>query len=39
MKILFVCAGNSARSQMADAWAHRYVKGRVEAASAWVDPK
>jgi len=39
MKILFLCTGNSCRSQMAEGWA-RHLKGdRVEPASAGVDPK
>lgn len=37
-KILFMCTGNSCRSQMAEAWT-RILKGdRVEAYSAGVDP-
>ena len=39
MKVLFVCTGNSARSQMAEAFARRYGAGKVEAASAGIDPK
>jgi arsenate reductase len=39
MKILFLCTGNSCRSQMAEGWA-RHLKGdRIEPASAGVDPK
>lgn len=38
-KILFLCTGNSCRSQMAEGWA-RHLKGDViEAHSAGVDPK
>ena len=38
MKILFLCTGNSCRSQMAEGWA-RYLKGDViEAYSAGVWP-
>jgi arsenate reductase len=39
VRVLFVCTGNSARSQMAEAWARHYGQGRVEAVSAGVDPK
>jgi arsenate reductase len=39
VKILFLCTGNSCRSQMAEAWA-RHLKGdRIEPASAGVEPK
>ena len=38
LKILFLCTGNSCRSQMAEGWA-RYLKGDViEAYSAGTDP-
>lgn len=33
-KILFVCVGNTCRSQMAEGFARRYGAGRVEAKSA-----
>ena len=39
MKVLFVCTGNSARSQMAEGFAHHYGGGRLEVSSAGVDPK
>lgn len=39
MKVLFVCTGNSARSQMAEGFAHHYGEGRLEVSSAGVDPK
>jgi len=37
--VLFVCTGNSARSQMAEAFARYYGKGRIEASSCGIDPK
>jgi arsenate reductase len=39
LKILFLCAGNSCRSQMAEGWA-RHLKGdAIEAYSAGTEPK
>ena len=39
MKILFLCTGNSCRSQMAEGWT-RHLKGdRIDPFSAGVDPK
>jgi arsenate reductase len=39
IKILFLCTGNSCRSQMAEGWA-RHLKGEeIEAYSAGVNPK
>ncbi len=38
LKILFVCTGNSARSQMAEGFARHLGQGRVEAYSAGVEP-
>jgi len=38
VKILFVCIGNACRSQMAEAWANHYGKGRVQAHSAGSHP-
>ena len=37
-KVLFVCTGNSARSQMAEGFARHYGQGRVEAHSAGMEP-
>ncbi len=39
LKILFLCTGNSCRSQMAEGWA-RHLKGDlIEAYSAGIEPK
>ena len=38
LKILFLCTGNSCRSQMAEAWARHLHAGRIEAYSAGVAP-
>lgn len=38
-RVLFVCTGNSARSQMAEGFARAYGKGKVEAFSAGMEPK
>ena len=38
LHLLFVCTGNSARSQMAEGFARSYGSGRVEAASAGTRP-
>jgi arsenate reductase len=38
VKVLFVCTGNSARSQMAEGFARHYGHGRVEAYSAGIEP-
>lgn len=39
VKILFLCTGNSCRSQMAEGWARHLKGGRIEPASAGVAPK
>ena len=39
VRVLFVCTGNSARSQMAHAWARHLGAGWLEADSAGVAPK
>jgi len=38
-RILFLCTGNSCRSQMAEGWARSLKSGAVEAYSAGVAPK
>jgi arsenate reductase len=38
IKVLFVCTGNSARSQMAEGFARHHAAGRVEAHSAGTEP-
>jgi protein-tyrosine-phosphatase len=37
-KVLFVCVENAGRSQMAEAFAKHYGKGKIEAASAGTMP-
>jgi arsenate reductase (thioredoxin) len=38
LKILFLCTGNSCRSQMAEGWARALKDNEIEAYSAGVDP-
>jgi protein-tyrosine-phosphatase len=38
LKFLFVCVGNAGRSQMAEAFANEYGKGKIEAVSAGTNP-
>jgi arsenate reductase (thioredoxin) len=38
-RILFLCTGNSARSQMAEAFLRKYADNRFEAHSAGLEPK
>jgi arsenate reductase len=38
MKVLFLCTGNSCRSQMAEGWVTHLLSGEIEARSAGVDP-
>lgn len=37
MKILFLCTGNSCRSQMAEGWARHLGGDRIEASSAGIE--
>ena len=38
LKIMFLCTGNSCRSQMAEGWAHALKSDVIDAYSAGVDP-
>jgi len=38
-RVLFLCTGNSCRSQMAEGWARRLKAEKIEAYSAGVHPK
>ena len=38
LKILFLCTGNSCRSQMAEGWARHLKAAQIEAYSAGVEP-
>ncbi len=38
INVMFVCTGNSARSQMAEGFARHIAQGRIEAYSAGMEP-
>src|SRR3954469_20844158 len=38
LKILFLCTGNSCRSQMAEGWARYLKRNQIDACSAGVEP-
>ena len=38
VKVLFVCTGNSSRSQMAEGFARHFGRGRIKAHSAGMEP-
>jgi arsenate reductase len=38
-RVLFLCTGNSARSQMAEAFVRKYSLGQLEPFSAGLEPK
>ena len=38
VRVMFVCTGNSARSQMAEGFARHFGRGRIEAYSAGMEP-
>ena len=37
-KVLFLCTGNSTRSQMAEGFVHRFASDRMIAVSAGIEP-
>jgi arsenate reductase (thioredoxin) len=39
LNVIFICSGNSCRSQMAEGWAHHLRSDRFRAFSAGTDPR
>ena len=39
LRVLFLCMGNSCRSQMAEAWTHHLKGGVIEPFSAGIEPR
>jgi arsenate reductase len=39
MHVLFLCTGNSCRSQMAEGWARKFAPSNIQVQSAGLEPK